>query len=158
MEFYNRKPSKMHKRLVILAFKKARKERRKIGDNKPSLKKLAEDIACEIDFIIGERSLRDYYNNATKPESFNKDINISQLVVVNSLSKYLGYRDYEEFNSNQFSDEQENEEEPPIIIIKEGKDVTTKENSNKNTQPNNGRISIWLQKNQKAIISLHFLL
>ena len=149
----------MHKRLVILAFKKARKERRKIGDNKPSLKKLAEDIACEIDFKIGERSLRDYYNNATKPENLSKDINISQLRVVNSLSKYLGYKDYEDLNFKQFSDQQKNEEESPIIIIKEANDNSIdEEDFTDNEKPNNGRISIWLKENQKAVISLRFLL
>ena len=79
--------------------------------------------------------------------------------VINSLSKYLWYKDYEDFNFKQFSDQQKNEEESPIIIIKEANDNSIdEEDFTDNEKPNNGRISIWLKENQKAVISLRFLL
>ena len=152
----------MHKSLVLLAFQKARKERRKIGDNKPSLKKIAEDLAAEIDYRVGERSLRDYYNNAKKLNSIHEDINIGQLTVVNGLSKYLGFIDYEEFTSSIVQEpvQKEKEKEKSVIIIKDDKqnkqprpEIRIK-NSNPETNKN---IKIWLKRNKSIVIIIPLL-
>jgi hypothetical protein len=145
----------MHKSLVVLAFQKARKERRKIGDNKPSLKKIAEDLAAEIDYRVGERSLRDYYNNAKKLNAISQDINIGQLTVVDGLSKYLGFQDYEDFASSIVQNPVEKEEKKSVIIIKEGqKDLEPRpEIQIKNSVPgSNNNIKIWLKKNKSVVI------
>ena len=152
----------MHKSLVLLAFQKARKERRKIGDNKPSLKKIAEDLAAEIDYRVGERSLRDYYNNAKKLNSIHEDINIGQLTVVNGLSKYLGFIDYEEFTSSIVQEpvQKEKEKEKSVIIIKDDKQnkQPRPEIRIKNSNPeNNKNIKIWLKRNKSIVIIIPLL-
>ncbi|MDT7832039.1 hypothetical protein RQM59_06585 [Flavobacteriaceae bacterium S356] len=129
----------MHKHLILLAYKKARKERRKIGDNQPSTRKLAKDIASEIDYNIGERSLRDYYNEAREKEITNEDINISQITIVNSLSRYLNYKDYEEFliNYNIEQKKKKDEDKPPVIIITHSEEKEAKSNASKNSEDYN---------------------
>jgi len=145
----------MHKSLVLLAFQKARKERRKIGDNKPSLKKVAEDLAAEIDYRVGERSLRDYYNNAKKLNDISQDINIGQLIVVDGLSKYLGFLDYQDFASSMVQKPVEKEEEKSVIIIKDGQQnpQPRPEIRIKNSNPENDKnIKIWLKRNKSIVI------
>lgn len=155
----------MHKSLVVLAFQKARKERRKIGDNKPSLKKIAEDLSAEIDYRVGERSLRDYYNNARKLNSVHQDINIGQLTVVNDLSKYLGFQDYEDFVSSVIQETHQaevsqKEEKKSVIIIKERPDKVEPRSQIQiqNSNPdNNNNIKIWLKRNKSVVIIITLL-
>jgi hypothetical protein len=164
----------MHKNLVLLAFQKARKERRKIGDNKPSLKKVAEDLAAEIDYKVGERSLRDYYNNAKKLNGNSQDVNIGQLTVVDRLSKYLGFSDYEEFTSSMVQPPVEDhstpstvhksvekEDKKSVIIIKDGQQnpEPRPEIQIKNSNPKSDKnIKIWLKRNKSIVIIIPFIL
>jgi len=91
----------MHKTLIIQAFNKAGTLRKKQGEKAPSLSHIAEDLAVFVedkeDFGLGERSYRDYYGDAKKLINKNEDISIKQLKVINGLSKYLGYSNYEDF-------------------------------------------------------------
>jgi hypothetical protein len=152
----------MHKSLILLAFQKARKERRKIGDNKPSLKKVAEDLASEIDYRVGERSLRDYYNNAKKLNvNGAQDINIGQLSVVDGLSKYLGFLDYEDFAASMVRKCREKEEEKSVIIIKDGQQNQSPrpEIRIKNSNPESDKnIKIWLKRNKSIVIIIPVVL
>ena len=54
-------------------------------------------------FKLGERSFRDYKNDAESLIDKNKDINIKQLKVVIGLCKYLGFNSYEDFESRNKS-------------------------------------------------------
>jgi hypothetical protein len=85
----------MHKNLILQAFKKAELSRKERGEKKPSAVNIAEDISDYIEkskkFQLGERSFRDYRNEAEKLLYNKEDINIKQLKVVNGLCNYLGY-------------------------------------------------------------------
>ncbi|AUC76833.1 hypothetical protein [Olleya sp. Bg11-27] len=88
----------MHKKLIIFAFEKAKKEEIKKGIKTPSLTHLAKNISLIIEdysgLAFGEKSLRNYYNSAIKE---NEETNIKQPKVINALCQYLGYEDYPEF-------------------------------------------------------------
>nr|WP_321237545.1 hypothetical protein [uncultured Psychroserpens sp.] len=94
----------MNKYLVINAIELARTNKKKDGIRKPSLTDLAEELSDYIDknenFKLGERSYRDYYNDAKKLEDQNDDISIKQISVINGLCSYLGYNNYKEFTDN----------------------------------------------------------
>ncbi len=94
----------MHKKLIIKAFEKAKKERQKQGEIKPAVVTLSEDISDFIDkhigFNLGEKSFRIYRNNALKVDDSKEDINIKQLDIVLGLCKYLGFEKYEDFVSS----------------------------------------------------------
>ncbi len=94
----------MHKKLIIHAFNKADEERKKRGEKKPSKVELAEDISNfikgEMGFELGEKSFRDYHNDAKKLGNNLKDISIKQLKVVIGLCKFLGHNSYEEFEES----------------------------------------------------------
>ncbi len=93
----------MHKKLIVEAFNKAKLLRKKSGEKKPSAINMAEDLSDFIneneDFRLGERSFRDYRNDAEKQMESPEDINIKQLKVVNGLCRYLGFDTYEAFVS-----------------------------------------------------------
>ncbi|MDD7887112.1 hypothetical protein [Flavivirga sp. 57AJ16] len=97
----------MHKKLIIKAFDKARAERKKIGEKNPSTIHIAEDLSEYIHenekFKLGERSFRDYKNEAENLIDKNEDINIKQLKVIIGLCKYLGFDRYEDFESRNKS-------------------------------------------------------
>lgn len=101
----------MHKKLITQAFEKAKNERKNIGDINPSLSNIAKDISNYVDektgLSLGERTYRDYFNEAKKLISEDRDININQLRVLNGLYTYLGYKNYAEFV----------EDNPPTVII-----------------------------------------
>lgn len=107
----------MHKTLITLAFKKAKNERKKIGDTNPSLVRLATDLSDYVDktngFSLGEKSYRNYLNDAKKLKGVERDIIIKQLKVLNGLYTYLGYENYEDFISDY---------PPEIITIPTGLD------------------------------------
>ena len=91
----------MHKILIQKAFKEAKKERKKKGENFPSLTRKAKDISDyisnECNYNIGEMSLRIYFNKAIDLNTEKTDINIKQLEVVNGLCGYLKFKNYEDF-------------------------------------------------------------
>jgi hypothetical protein len=91
----------MHKKLIIEAFKKAKKERKEKGENIPSAVHMAEDLSEFVksieNFSLGERSFRDYRRDSEALIDNNKDINIKQLRVINGLCKYLGYGNYMDY-------------------------------------------------------------
>ncbi len=93
----------MHKRLIIEAFKKGESSRKKLGEKKPSLVSIAEDLSnyilTEEGFSLGERSFRDYKNEAEKLMNNDVDINIKQYKVIVGLCRYLGYDSFEDFTS-----------------------------------------------------------
>lgn len=100
----------MLKELIIEAFNKAELARIKQGDKKPSLVSSAEGISDYINseegFLLGERSFRDYRNEALRLIKSNDDINIKQLKVIVGLCRYIGYNTYEDFASrNDFKKE-----------------------------------------------------
>jgi len=94
----------MHKKLIIHAFNKAEEERKKRGEKKPSKVSMAEDISNfvkdEVGFGLGEKSYRDYYNEAKRLVSDSKDISIKQQKVVVGLCRFLEFNDYEEFEES----------------------------------------------------------
>lgn len=91
----------MHKLLIQEVFKEAEKNRKKIGDNRPSKGQIADDISeylseecgCR---ITGKR-LEQYVNDALAIKKKKEDININQLAVVWGLCSYLGFTSYEKF-------------------------------------------------------------
>jgi hypothetical protein len=89
----------MHRKIILKAFEKARKEEVKGTGIVPSIAKSAERLS---DFIsedgsgpFGEKSLRNLYNSSAKEDG--EDIQIKQPQVVNALCKYVGFDDYEAF-------------------------------------------------------------
>ena len=89
----------MHRKIILKAFEKARKEEVKGTGIVPSTAKCAERLS---DFIsedgsgpFGEKSLRNLYNLSTKENG--EDVQIKQPQVVNALCKYLGFDDYAAF-------------------------------------------------------------
>lgn len=93
----------MLKELIVEAFNKAELSRIKLGDKKPSLVSIAEEISGYINskegFLLGERSFRDYRNGALKLIKSDTDINIKQLKVIVGLCRYIGFNTYEDFVS-----------------------------------------------------------
>lgn len=93
----------MHKKLIIQAFDKAKILRQNLGEKKPSLVHIAEDISSFIEeeegLGLNEKSFRIYYGNAKKKLDTIEDISIKQLKIINGLCKYLGYTNYEDFNN-----------------------------------------------------------
>jgi len=81
----------MNKILILKAFKKARIKKKNNGVKKPSQTDLSVELSDFIDksegFSLGERSYRDYYNDAKKLENEDEDISIKQLSVINGLCK-----------------------------------------------------------------------
>ncbi|MEO9953481.1 hypothetical protein [Nonlabens sp.] len=91
----------MNKILIMHAFAKAEQEIKNKGIIKPSLTEKATEISNylegETNFIIGERSLRDYRSAAQKLENDDGDIRIKQVDVISGLCSYLGYENYQDF-------------------------------------------------------------
>ena len=98
------KPTIMNKELILKGFEKARVNLQKKGVRKPSSTDLAEELSNYIseneNFKLGERSFRDYHNDAKKLKNSDSDISIKQLIVINGLCKYLGFEDYKAFVSS----------------------------------------------------------
>lgn len=91
----------MHKTLIISAFDKARLERQKQGEKKPSLTHIAEDLALFIKksegLSLDEKSYRNYLGDARKYINTKEDISIKQLKVVSGLCRFLDFENYEDF-------------------------------------------------------------
>lgn len=89
-----------HKYLIIKAFEKAFVELEQQGIKKPSKQKRAEllsDYVKEVsDFHLGEKTYRNYYNDAVKKVEEVDDIQINSEVVA-GLCAYLNYKSYQEF-------------------------------------------------------------
>ncbi|WP_347925502.1 hypothetical protein [Pontimicrobium sp. SW4] len=143
----------MHRKIIIKAFEKARKEAQKKGINHPSnnflAKILSDYISNEFKTPIGERRLRDYYKLAIhKGINDEGDINITQLNVVNALCEYLGYKNYQDFvvkNRLKIVYEDNSNEEDTLITI-----------SPENILKKNDRIDIRIRKN-KIVLSISML-
>ncbi len=137
----------MHKTLIQKAFKKAKKERLKIGDKRPSLTSQSEDISDYISIVcnydIGEMRLRQYLNQSIDLNMETEDININQLKVINGLCNYLGFENYEGFINKQITDISTLGEQAKI-------DATSKENIGT-------PINIWIRKN-KIVVTFSILL
>ena len=133
----------MHKTLIQKAFKKAKEERKKIGENIPSLTRKAEDISDyisdECNYNIGEMRLRQYFNQAIDLNTEKTDINISQLEVVNGLCNYLEFKNYEDFKNSLYGTES-SKKTPSILTIPKGNPINI------------------LIKNKKITITLSILL
>ncbi|MBD0831313.1 hypothetical protein [Aestuariibaculum sediminum] len=98
--FRRAKINTMHKLLIVKAFEKSKKIRQEQGDNNPSLINQAKDLSDyvdrEIGFPLGEKSFRNYKNEAERILEPEEDISIRHEVVLGLLS-YLGYSSYQEF-------------------------------------------------------------
>jgi hypothetical protein len=89
----------MHRLLIIKTFEKVISEEKKSTGIEPSVtsaSKILSDYILETQRIpFGEKSLYNYYKASKKSE--NEDILIKQPKVVQAMSSYLGYDDYEDF-------------------------------------------------------------
>ncbi len=87
----------MHSELLLRAFEKVRGELVEEGFASPSDSRCAQELSAIVSktFSYGERSLRDFYNEARN--SSEGDINIPQPQVLSALAKYLGYENYKDF-------------------------------------------------------------
>ncbi|WP_047547325.1 hypothetical protein [Psychroserpens sp. Hel_I_66] len=105
----------MHKKITLGAFQKAKENEQKKGARIPSKnrlsKVLSDYIFSEMNFSIGERSLKNYFDKSLEIKETNEDINIAQLDVVNGLCRYLGYKNYEDYilNSKKNNDNDVND-------------------------------------------------
>jgi hypothetical protein len=108
----------VHRELILKVFEKARKEKENKTGILLSNSKLAEYVSDTLmdkfKCSFGEKSLSILYNNA---RSNNKDrVEVKQLLVLESLCKYLGYDNYVDFsksnlvstNNNKLPAEKEN--------------------------------------------------
>ena len=109
----------MHKKLIIAAFDKARNKLKEKGIQNPSAVKIAEELSNYVeeteDFPLGERTYRDYYNQALKEDT--GDIEIRQLKVVTGLCKYAGFENYSEFKNQGLENpkEKRTRKVPPVF-------------------------------------------
>lgn len=87
----------MHRELILAAFEKAKEKEVKRGYSDPSKSGLAnllsDFIESEYQFQFGERSLRDYLNQALA----GNPVEIKQPTVLDGLSRYLGYSNYTDY-------------------------------------------------------------
>jgi len=116
----------VNKKLILKAFEKARIKKQKEGIKRPSQTELSEELSNFIEeheeFKLGERSFRDYYNEAKKLlNDDNNDINIKQLKVINGLCKYLDYDNYQEFLISLDHHKDKSKFDTVIILIKKNK-------------------------------------
>ena len=115
----------MNKILVLKAFEKAKEKKKKKGIKKPSQTDLSEELSNYIDKIeaisLGERSFRDYYNEAKKLKDDEEDIRIKQISVINGLCKYLGFNDYQEFLLSIEDEREKTNLEKIRIVVKKNK-------------------------------------
>ena len=98
-----------HKRLIILAFEKAKRVEEKRGNKEPSKAAMATEISIAIREIskisFGEKSLMNYYKKALE----NGKVKISQIDVINALLKYVEFNNYPDFVSSlQAQNEEKN--------------------------------------------------
>ena len=87
----------MHNRLIKQSFEKALQQEEERGNINPSKSRLASVLSDYIEehlqFQFGERRLRDYYNEVLA----DSIVEIKQTAVLNGLSSFLGYNDYQDF-------------------------------------------------------------
>lgn len=116
----------MHKHLIVEAFKRAGEKLELSGVKNPKKNKtskvLSDFIDEEMNFNIGDRSLKNYFSDALEKMEGDDDINIAQLKVVTGLCRYLGYNSYEEFmtkNRRNIIDSSNSYNEKPTNIEKQ---------------------------------------
>lgn len=89
----------MHKKLIVKAFEKAKKEEEKKTGIVASKNRLSEIISevlwNDYKCVFGDKSLRVLYDKAKNSDG--EVVEIKQLKVVDSLCKYVGYEDYIDF-------------------------------------------------------------
>lgn len=121
----------MNKKLIIKAFEKAKKNEESKGIKAPSKNQLSiilsGFITNEMNFPFGERSLKNYYDEALRKADTNEDINISQLKVVVGLCKYLGFENYEDYIFKNIMGHENTQSEEVIYDINsnKGKSIIT---------------------------------
>ncbi|MEZ4809403.1 MAG: hypothetical protein R2819_03510 [Allomuricauda sp.] len=118
----------MLKNLIFKSFEKARELRKEKGDNNPSMQALAEDISefgsTTKEFNLGEKSFRDYFNEAKRLKNNTDDISIKQLDVINGLCKFLGYDNYKKFVKDVKADHESIQQKLTVIIRKNKVSIT----------------------------------
>ena len=106
----------MNKILITKAFEEARIKKEKQGLTKPSQTDISKELSDFIEksegFGLGERTFRDYYNEASKLKDDSEDISIKQVDVINGLCKYIGYDNYVDFSKSL---ENKNMNSKPIV-------------------------------------------
>ena len=117
----------MNKILILKAFEKARIKMQAEGIKKPSQTDLSEELSNFIDenegFKLGERSFRDYFNEAKKLAEKENDISIKQLKVINGLCKYLEFDDYQKFIESIDNNNEKSKSETIRGLVKKNKVV-----------------------------------
>ena len=112
----------------------------------PSLTACGEELSRILmsSFSYSEKSLRNLFNET----SDNNEIIIKQPKVVQALAKYLGYKDYRDFDNQNYEKREE--------VGKVNVGITTETNASKNKESNDGseRKKIIL----KIVISISFLI
>lgn len=97
----------MHKNLILLAFERAKENRKEQGDNDPKKTKIAEDISDYLDEQHGQRitpaRLKQYHHEAEQIKNKKEDIRIAQIAVVYGLCEYLGFNSYKSFKMSTAS-------------------------------------------------------
>lgn len=92
----------MHQKLILEVFKKSKeinlkKTGREASDTKIA-EKISESLLDDYKIIYGFRSLKDIYKEAVK----DANVTIKKPEVINGLSMYLGYINYEDFVDKNF--------------------------------------------------------
>ncbi len=107
----------MHREIIINAFEKAKKEEIRETGGEASVLRCAERISAYIAnvgaFSYGERSLRNFYRDATG----HKDniVMINKPEVVQILCQYVGYDSYVDFVTQNTSQEDQTEIKEEVI-------------------------------------------
>lgn len=87
----------MHNKLIRQSFERALQTEEERGTINPSKSRLATMLSDYIEenenFQFGERRLRDYYNDVLA----ETQVEIKQPAVLNGLSSFLGYNNYQDF-------------------------------------------------------------
>lgn len=137
----------MHRKLLLMAFEKARKELIDRGDSTPSINKCAKELSTIVseDFAYGSRILRILYKRANESEKDN--FSIPRIEVVQALAKYLEYDNYEEFVLMNKGREQKRIDDGGVLLISPT-DGTAQEKGRETV--------IGLKKNNKFIKGIAF--
>jgi hypothetical protein len=89
----------MHKELILKAFKKAKEELEIKTGVIVSKQKLSQHISYHLfenyKCQFGDKSLRVLFKNATE----EKKVSVKQFEVVEGLCKFIGYKNYVDFNT-----------------------------------------------------------
>ena len=136
----------MHRKLLLMSYEKVKESLVEENGIEPSLTACGEELSRILmsSFSYSEKSLRNLFNET----SDNNEIIIKQPKVVQALAKYLGYKDYRDFDNQNYEKREE--------VGKVNVGITTETNASKNKESNDGseRKKIIL----KIVISISFLI